>query len=170
MCLSVNCGPRRTTGLVEVCLSACKAEKDTSECISSPLEWLTEGLLLFPIPSGSSEEAKDILEAKVVSAEEGRTVPSWDVLSENGTTTREVGVNNAECVGMGLALSRIVGAVIVMGKVIDALEQVVRDVTDEAWTRIGKSVEGMGLERTVGLAVLWSTSEGSTVLGNENVE
>lgn len=169
--LSVSCGPRRNTGLVEVALSVSKVDKDTSERISSPLEWLTEGLLLFPIPAGSSEVTKDILEAKAVSAEEGGTVPSWvvDVLSENGTTTREVGVNNAECVGIGLALSRVVG-VVVMGKVINALEWAVCDVSAETWRSIGKPVEGMGLERTGGLAVLWSTSEGSTVLGNENVE
>lgn len=55
-----------------------------------------------------------------------------DVSSENGTTIREVGVNNAECVGIGLALSRDVAVVIVMGKVIDALERAVHDVTAEA--------------------------------------
>lgn len=92
-----------------------------------------------------------------------------DVSSENGTTTGEVGVNNAEYVGIELVLSRVFGVVIVMGKVIDALEWAVCDMTAEAW-RTGKSVEGMGLERTVELTVLWSTSEGSTVLGNENVE
>lgn len=67
--LSVNSGSRRNTGLVKVSLSAPKADKDTSECVSAPLEWLTEGLLLFPIPVDSSEVTKDILEARVVSAE-----------------------------------------------------------------------------------------------------
>lgn len=101
-----------------------------------------------------------------------RKVPSRvvDVSSENGTTTRKVGVNNAECVERGLGLNRVVGGFIVKDKVIDALEWAVCGVTAEAWRKIGKSVEGMGLGRTVGLAVLWSTSEGSTVLGNENVE
>lgn len=56
-----------------------------------------------------------------------------DVSSGKGTTSREVGVNNAERVGIGLAgLSRIVGVAIVMGKVIDAVELTVRDVTAEA--------------------------------------
>lgn len=93
-----------------------------------------------------------------------------DVSSGNGTTTREVDVNNAEPVGIGFALSRVVGVAIVMGKVIDAVELTVCDMTAEAWKAVGKSVEEVSLERTVGLAVLWSTSEGCTVLGNEKVE
>lgn len=55
-----------------------------------------------------------------------------DVSSENGTTTRKVGVNNAECVGRGLGLNRVVGGFIVKYKVIDALEWAVCGVTAEA--------------------------------------
>lgn len=64
----------------------------------------------------------------------------------------------------------VVEAAIVMGKVLDAVELTVCDVTAEAWRTVGKSEEDMSLERTVGLAVLGNTSEGSTVLGNEKVE
>lgn len=46
-----------------------------------------------------------------------------DVSSENGTTTREMGVNNAECAAIALALSRVVGVVMVMGKVIDTIRE-----------------------------------------------
>lgn len=57
-----------------------------------------------------------------------------------------------------------------MGKVLDAVEPTVCDVIAEAWRTVGKPEEEMSLEMTVGLAVLGNTSEGSTVLGNENVE
>ena len=38
-----------------------------------------------------------------------------NVSSGNGSATRDVGVNNAERVGIGLAQSRVVGVAVVMG-------------------------------------------------------
>lgn len=74
--LHVSHEPRRNTGLVKLVLPASKAVKGTSEDTAGPLESLNGGLLLFPIPAGSSEVTKDGLEVKVGNAEVGRTVPS----------------------------------------------------------------------------------------------
>lgn len=90
-----------------------------------------------------------------------------DTSSGNGNKTRELGVHNIECVGRGILLSKVVEAAIGMGEVLDALELTVYGVMDEFWKAAGKSVEEMSLERTEGLAVLWGTSEDSTILGNE---
>lgn len=77
-----------------------------------------------------------------------------NVLSGNGTTTREVVVNNAERVGMGHALSKAVGVAILTGKVTGTAELTVRDVTAEVRRAAGKLDEKRSLERTGGLAVL----------------
>lgn len=90
-----------------------------------------------------------------------------DTSSGNGNTTRELGVNKIECVGRGILLSKVVEAAIGRGEVVDALELTVYDVMDEVWKAAGKFVEDISLERTEGLAVLWGTSEVSTVLENE---
>lgn len=93
-----------------------------------------------------------------------------DTSSGNGTTTKELGVNNIECVGRGILLSKVVEVAIGMGKVVDALELTVYGVMAETWKAAGKSVEEMSLKRTEGLEVLWGTSEVSTILGSEYAE
>lgn len=55
-----------------------------------------------------------------------------DTSSGNGTTTKELGVNNIECVGRGILLSKVVEVAIGMGKVVDALELTVYGVMAEA--------------------------------------
>lgn len=90
--------------------------------------------------------------------------------TSSGNGTKELGVNNIECVGRGILLSKVVEVAIGMGKVVDALELTVYGVMAEAWKAAGKSVEEMSLKRTEGLEVLWGTSEVSTILGSEYAE
>lgn len=52
--------------------------------------------------------------------------------TSSGNGTKELGVNNIECVGRGILLSKVVEVAIGMGKVVDALELTVYGVMAEA--------------------------------------
>lgn len=89
-----------------------------------------EGLLVPQILVGISVVTKAGPGDKLANAVDGDAVPAS---SENGVTTKEVGVGNVECLERGLAVSRVKAgvdgtAIVVMGEVINTVGLAVGDV------------------------------------------